>query len=64
MLDMTDDNGKLVRDPVALLHALRAYATRLTIFCQAGGIAVPAQRHPLYAHLEQAIAPVRKEGAA
>jgi hypothetical protein len=64
LLDMTDHEGKLRRDPVALLHALRAYANRLTIFCQAGGIAVPAQRHPLYAHLEEAIVPVRKEGGA
>ena len=64
LLDMTDDEGKLVRDPVALLHALRAYANRLTIFCQAGAIAVPAQRHPLFAHLEDAIIPVRKQGGA
>jgi hypothetical protein len=64
LLDMTDHDGKLQRDPVALLHALRAYANRLTIFCQAGGIAVPAQRHPLYAHLEEAIIPVRKKGGA
>jgi hypothetical protein len=64
LLDRTNDEGKLDRNPVALLHALRTYANRLTIFCQAGGIAVPAQRHPLYAHLEEAIIPVRKEGAA
>ncbi|TMI99580.1 MAG: hypothetical protein E6G97_21950 [Alphaproteobacteria bacterium] len=62
LLDLTDPDGRLRRDPVALLHALRAYANRLTIFCQAGGIAVPAQRHPLYAHLEEAIVPVRKKG--
>jgi hypothetical protein len=55
LLDMTNNEGKLVRDPVALLHALRTYSDRLTIFCQAGGIAVPPQRHPLYAHLEDAI---------
>ena len=64
LLDMTDREGKLLRDPVALLHALRAYANRLTIFCQAGGIHLPAQRHPLFAHLEEAIVPVRKEGGA
>jgi hypothetical protein len=64
LLDMTDREGKLLRDPVALLHALRAYANRLTIFCQAGGIHLPAQRHPLFAHLEEAIVPVRKDGGA
>ena len=47
LLDMTDHEGKLLRDPVALLHSLRAYANRLTIFCQAGGIHVPTQRHPV-----------------
>jgi len=64
LLDLTNDDGKLVHDPVALLHALRSYASRLSIFCQAGGIAVPAQRHPLYAHLEEAVIPVRKPGGA
>ena len=64
LLDITNDEGKLIRNPVALLHALRTYADRLTIFCHAGGIAVPAQRHPLYAHLEDAIIPVRKAGGA
>jgi hypothetical protein len=64
LLAMTNDEGKLIRDPVALLHALRTYANRLTIFCQAGGIAVPAQRHPLYAYLEDVIIPVRKVGGA
>jgi hypothetical protein len=64
LLDMTNDDGKLVRDPVALLHALRTYANRLTVFCQTGCIRVPAQRHPLYAHLEDAVIPVSKEGGA
>jgi hypothetical protein len=64
LLDVTDRDGSPRRDPVALLHALRSYASRLTIFCQADGISVPTQRHPLYAHLEEAIVPVRKEGGA
>lgn len=64
LLDLTNQEGKLDRNPVALLHALRTYANRLTIFCQAGGIAVPARRHPLYAHLEDVIIPVRKPGGA
>jgi len=64
LLDMADQEGKLDRNPVALLHALRTHANRLTIFCQAGGIAVPARRHLLYAHLEDVIIPVRKPGGA
>jgi hypothetical protein len=64
LLDRSDEEGELKRNPVALLHALRAYAGKLTIFCQAGGIAVPTQRHPLYSHLEESIIPVRKAGGA
>jgi hypothetical protein len=62
LLDMTNDEGKLVRDPVALLHALRTYANRLTIFCQAGGIAVPAQRHPPGSEVEKALAEILASG--
>jgi len=58
LLDLTEDDGKPLSDPVALLHALRKYADRLIVFCQAGRIAVPLKRHLLYAHLEHIIVPV------
>lgn len=46
-------------DPVALLHALQAYARRLTIFCQAGHITVPAsQQTVLNAYLESSLVEV------
>jgi hypothetical protein len=52
MLDWESEEGTLARDPVALLHALRRCADRVTVFCQAGRIASPARHHPLFAHLE------------
>ncbi|MCA1542437.1 hypothetical protein I6F18_20980 [Bradyrhizobium sp. NBAIM32] len=58
LLDMVGEDGKLIRDSVALLHVLRAYAKKLVVFCHASGIAMPVRRHLLYAHLEHAIIPV------
>jgi hypothetical protein len=52
MLDWENRKGALARDPVALLHALRRCADRVTVFCQAGRIASPTRHHPLFAHLE------------
>lgn len=52
MLDWENERGALARDPVALLHALRRCADRVTVFCQAGRIAAPTRHHPLFAHLE------------
>jgi len=55
MLDWENKQGALTRDPVALLHALRECADRVTVFCQAGMIAAPARHHPLFVHLESMI---------
>lgn len=53
MLDWENERGALARDPVALLHALRRCADRVTMFCQAGRIGAPTRHHPLFAHLER-----------
>ena len=50
----TDDNGNLVRDPLALLDGVRRYAQRIHIFCQAGQIAVPKE-HQLFSYLEDRV---------
>jgi hypothetical protein len=55
MLDWENQKGALARDPVALLHALRRCADRVTVFCQAGRIAAPTRHHALFAHLEPMI---------
>ena len=39
--DWQDDSGRPTAEPMALLEAVRRYAERMTIFCQAGRIAVP-----------------------
>src|SRR6266498_3895741 len=42
-------------DLAAMLEALRRYADRITVFCQAGRITVPAPEQPLYMHLEGSV---------
>ncbi|WP_254547381.1 phospholipase D family protein [Halomarina pelagica] len=42
-------------DPVAILDALRKNSENMTLFCQAGGIHVPSQQHPLYQLLEDLV---------
>lgn len=39
-------------DPLGVLHAVREYADRIDVFCQAGMISVPAQRNDLLTFLE------------
>lgn len=46
---------EFLRDPVALLDALRRQANRMIVFCQAGRIAPPAVHHPLFAYLERSV---------
>ena len=47
--DLTDS------DALVLLRAIRRYADRIALFCQAGRIAPPARRHPLFASLEGSV---------
>jgi len=59
-----DEDGVPTRDPVALFEALRRHAEKITLFCQAGAIAVPRPQLTLLAYLEGSIVQVRarKEG--
>jgi hypothetical protein len=58
-----DDTSHGGPDPIPLLEALRRYADRLTIFVEAGRIAVPKPQQVLLSYLEdsiiEAVAPVR-----
>jgi hypothetical protein len=49
-----DTEGEPTADPIALLEALRRHAERITLFCQAGAIAVP-QQNRLLAYLEKSV---------
>jgi hypothetical protein len=64
IFDCEDRDGRVVMDPLVLLEALRQHARRVTIFCQAGRIAVPRQHRPLLGYLEnsvvEVVAPNRK----
>lgn len=63
--DAHDDDGVPMADPVALLEALRRHAEKVTLFCQAGAIAVPKPQQRLMAYLEGSVFEVeapRKDG--
>lgn len=53
--DWQDQDGQPTCDPLALLKAVRQYAGRVCIFCQAGKIHVPKAFQPLLAGLEDSI---------
>jgi hypothetical protein len=55
VFDWQQTDGSPTADPHALLAALRQYADRLTVFCQAGQISVPRHDHRLLSQLEDAI---------
>ena len=58
MFDREAEDGTPRLDPIAALQALRRYAGRITVFCQAGDISVPRDYRSLVVYLEQAIVPV------
>lgn len=47
-------------DPVATLEAIRSVASRVTVFCQAGELRVPARTSDLFSFLEPVVHPVRR----
>jgi hypothetical protein len=55
LFDHAESREEMLKDPVALLEALRRYADRIRLFTQAGRVAAPAVSHPLYAYLESMV---------
>jgi len=53
--DWQDRDGRPTCDPLALLKAVRQYASQVCLFCQAGKIQVPKTYQPLLASLEDSI---------
>src|SRR6476646_8984946 len=53
-LTPSDRNGPPA-DPLALLLALRRQAGRISLFCQAGRIVVPARHQLLFGYLESSV---------
>ena len=57
--DCQDRDGRPVVEPLALLKAVRQYADRMLLFCQAGKIHVPSSYQMMLASLEGSIAEAR-----
>lgn len=55
----SDDSGRPAPGPLEMLESARRHARRMTIFCDAGHIGVPAPDQPLYSLLEDVVVPVR-----
>src|SRR5215204_4564634 len=58
LFDRHRGDGSPIDDPIATLQALREYASRITLFCQAGQIAVPPAFRNLLVYLEDSVHPV------
>lgn len=63
LFDRESSEGQLIADPIALIEAVRRYADRITVFCQAGEIAIPREYRAILAYLEgtvcEVVPPVR-----
>lgn len=55
LFDLADDEGRPVESQMALLEALRRNAGRISIFCQAGRIAVPRAYRQLLPYVEGSV---------
>ena len=55
LLDWRSENDGRLPNPLAILEALRRFASKMVIFCQAGQIYVPKQHQLLYSSLEQSV---------
>src|SRR3989304_7880451 len=51
--------AEALNDPVLLLDGVRQYADRLTLYCQAGYIAIPRRAVPLFRFLEDMVVEVQ-----
>ncbi len=55
LFDWDDEDGRPTADPHALLAAVREHADKVTLFCQAGQIAIPPYDQLLYGYLEGSV---------
>lgn len=64
LFELEEQDGEIAPNRMAWLEAIRRYADRLTVFCQAGQIAVPRRDQLLYAYLEKSVFEVTVPGAS
>lgn len=55
IFDREEEDGSPTADPLALFESLRRYADRISVFCQAGQISIPAARPLLLGYLEDSV---------
>jgi hypothetical protein len=60
--DWEDADGGPTSDPIVALEAVRRYADRVTVFCQAGETAASGQAPIVASWLEDAVTPVKAPG--
>jgi hypothetical protein len=59
LFEVEGEDASGAPDHLALLQALRRHAARLSVYCQAGEIAVPARQQQLYGYLESSVVEVK-----
>lgn len=59
LFDVDDHRDLLTQDSLTLLESLRRYADKITVFCQAGQIALPKAQFPQLEFLEQSVVQCR-----
>lgn len=59
MFDVEGEDGRMTANPIAIIEAVRRHAERITIFCQAGQIKVPADFRGAFAYLERSVVAVK-----
>ncbi len=62
--DWEGSDGRPATDPIAALEAVRRYAERVTVFCQAGATAATDQAPIVASWLEEVVVPVTAPGSA
>ncbi|MCE5200777.1 MAG: phospholipase D family protein [Armatimonadota bacterium] len=58
-----NDQAEALREPVAILEALRRTSERISVFCQRGRISVPSPDNLLYSYLEKMVVEVQPAGS-
>ncbi len=64
LFDAHDEEERPDLEPVGLLEAIRRHSDRITLFCQAGQIAVPPKHRTVFAWLESGVVPVEAKHKA
>jgi hypothetical protein len=59
LLDVEAEDGRIAANPIAVLESVRRFASRITIFTQAGLIRVPPAFRIAYAYLERSVVAVK-----